>query len=125
MEQIAVLDSVYLNDLAAAAAAGLCVSGGAVAAAMPSARHESARGVTHHVMSAGIAAAALISALAGGALIVGGPWAPLVIAAGLGVLAGPPLLQSVCRSDALGVRRRFAILAGLCAIAGSVVFRVL
>lgn len=125
MEQIAILDAVHLNDLAAAAAAGFGVSGGAVAAGMPHANGNFGNGLSHRLMGFGIVAAALISAVAGGALILGGPWAPLVIAAGLGLLAGPPLVQAVCRSDALAIRHRLAILAALCAIAGGVVIRVL
>lgn len=121
MEQIAVLDAVRLDDLAAAAVAGLCVSGGAVALGMHRADDEPGAAIAHRLLTVGIAAAALVCAVAGGALIVAGPWAPLVIASGLGLLAGPPFLQAVCRSGAVSVRRRFALLAGFCALAGAVI----
>lgn len=78
MDRIAILGSTSALDLIAAAAGGFGLSYAIVAFG----------GVAARWASAGLI---LALALALGALVIAGPWPPLLIAAGLSLLAAPPI----------------------------------
>jgi len=114
MEQIAVLGATSPLDLAAAAAGGFALSFGVVAlggAARPVPQEAGAAG--GGTGAATLVQIALIGALglALGALIVAGPWAPLLIAAGVSLLAAPPLHDRLCAAAPTAGARRLAALA--------------
>lgn len=117
MEDIAILGAASPFDLIAAAIGGFSVSFGGVA--FGATRAGGPSGALVH----GAAAAALLVALA--VLIAQGPWAPLLIAAGLGLLIAPPIHDRVMAALSTGAGRRtaaVALLGGACVlVAGGLV----
>ncbi|MCR9220962.1 MAG: hypothetical protein NXI21_12120 [Alphaproteobacteria bacterium] len=100
MEDIAILGAASPVDLVAAAFGGFSASFGGVA--FGATRAGGLWGALIH----GAFAVALLFALT--ALIVTGPWAPLLIAAGIGLLIAPPVHDRSMAVLSTGAGRRTA-----------------